>query len=153
MDVKLEAIVIPVSDVDRSIKFYQDQLGWRLDIDYRADTYEKALGFRFRGEPSYRIVQLTPPGSECSIQFGQGVTRVRPGAYQGMYLVTNDIEATRAELLRRHVDVSDPFHFGPNGQTPGLEAERQSYNSFATFADPDGNCWIIQEIKKRLPGR
>ena len=153
MHLKLEAIVIPVSDVDRSLKFYQEALGFRLDIDYRAETYEKALGFRYRGEPSYRIVQLTPPGSACSIQFGQGITRVRPGAYQGMYLVTSDIEATRAELLGRGLDVSEPFHFGPNGQTPGLHPERASYSTFMTFADPDGNCWLIQEITKPLPGR
>jgi catechol 2,3-dioxygenase-like lactoylglutathione lyase family enzyme len=153
MDLKLEVVIIPVSDVDRAKKFYQETLGFRLDVDHSAATYETALGFRYRGAESYRIVQLTPPGSECSIQFGQGLTQATPGSSQGMYLITSDIEATRADLVARGVDVSEPFHFGPQGQTPGLHPTRADYSSFATFKDPDGNGWLIQEIKKRLPGR
>jgi catechol 2,3-dioxygenase-like lactoylglutathione lyase family enzyme len=153
MNLKLEAIIIPVSDVDRARKFYEEALSFRVDVDYRAATYEQALGFRHRGEASYRIVQLTPPGSECSIQFGTGLTRATPGSVQGIYLITLDIEATRAELVERGVDVSDPFHFGPQGETPGLDPERGSYNSFLSFSDPDGNGWLVQEIKQRAPGR
>jgi catechol 2,3-dioxygenase-like lactoylglutathione lyase family enzyme len=153
MDLKLEVIIIPVSDVDRAKKFYEEALGFRVDIDYRAAAYEEAVGFRQRGAASYRIVQLTPPGSACSIQIGEGITQVTPGAYQGLYLITPDIEATRAELVKQGVEASEPFHFGPQGQTPGLEPERASYNSFVSFSDPDGNGWLIQEIKKRLPGR
>jgi catechol 2,3-dioxygenase-like lactoylglutathione lyase family enzyme len=153
MNLKLEAIIIPVSDVDRAKKFYQEALGFRLDVDHRAAAYEEALGFRHRGESSYRIVQLTPPGSECSIQFGEGLTRATPGSYQGMYLITSDIEAARAELAGRGVQVSEPFHFGPKGQTPGLHPERADYSSFVSFSDPDGNGWLMQEIKQRAPGR
>ena len=96
-------------------------MSFRVDVDNRAAVYEEALGFRHRGEASYRIVQLTPPGSECSIQIGTGMTRAKPGAYQGMYLISSDIEATRAELVERGVDVSEPFHFGPEGQTPDFK--------------------------------
>ena len=120
MDLKLEAIIVPVSDVDRAKKFYAEALEFRVDIDHHAEQYEKAVGFRHRGAPSYRIVQLTPPGSECSIQIGTGITRAVSGSLEGLYLITSDIEATRAELVRSGVDVSEPFHFGPNGQTPGV---------------------------------
>ncbi|MBO0722491.1 MAG: VOC family protein [Blastocatellia bacterium] len=153
MNLKLEAIIIPVSDVDRAKEFYQKALGFRVDVDHRAAGYEEALGFRRRGEASYRIVQMTPPGSECSIQIGNGLTRAIPGSYQGIYLVTSDLEATRAELVERGVEVSEPFHFGPAGQTSGLDPGRASYNSFVSFKDPDGNEWLIQEIKQRAPGR
>jgi catechol 2,3-dioxygenase-like lactoylglutathione lyase family enzyme len=153
MNLKLEAIVVPVSEVDRAKKFYQEALGFRLDVDHRAASYEQALGFRHRGEGSYRIVQLTPPGSECSIQIGTGITRVKPGTYQGLYPISSDIEATRAELVNRGVDMSEPFHFGPKGQTPGLDPGRADYNSFISFSDPDVNSWLIQEVKKRAPGR
>jgi catechol 2,3-dioxygenase-like lactoylglutathione lyase family enzyme len=102
MDMKLEVLVVPVSDVDRAKRFYE-KLGFRL---------------------SYRIVQLTSPGSECSIQIGEGITRVTPGTYQGIYLISSDLEATRTELIDRGVDVSEPFHFGPKGQTPGLDTAR-----------------------------
>jgi catechol 2,3-dioxygenase-like lactoylglutathione lyase family enzyme len=139
MNLKLEAIVIPVSGVDRAKKFYQEALGFRVDVDHRAATYEEALGFHYRGEASYRIVQLTPPGSECSIQIGNGITHAKPGSHQGLYLVTTDLESTRAELLKRGVDVSEPFYFGPQGQTSGIHPERANYNSFASFKDPDGN--------------
>lgn len=153
MNLKLEAIIIPVSDVDRAKKFYQDALGFRVDVDHCAAAYEEALGFRHRGQASYRIVQLTPPGSECSIQFGTGLTHAKPGSVQGIYLVTSDLEATRAELVKRGVEVSEPFHFGSQGQSSGLDPARASYNSFVTLNDPDGNGWLIQEIKQRAPGR
>lgn len=153
MNLKLEAIVVPVSDVDRAKKFYAEALGFRVDVDHRAAAYEEALGFRRRGGASYRIVQLTPPGSECSIHIGTGITQMTPGSLQGIHLVSSDIEATRAELLDRGVDVSEPFHFGPEGQTAGLEPQRADYNSYVSFSDPDGNGWLIQEIKQRAPGR
>ena len=153
MDLRLEAIVIPVSDIDRAKKFYEEALGFRLDVDYSAATYEKALGFRHPGAESYRIVQMTPPGSPCSIQFGEGLTQVAPGTYQGMYLVTSDLEATLTELANRGVEVSAPFHFGPQGQTPGFAPGHASYSSFATFSDPDGIGWLLQEITQRAPGR
>jgi catechol 2,3-dioxygenase-like lactoylglutathione lyase family enzyme len=136
MNLKLEVVVIPVSDVDRAKKFYAE-----------------ALGFRRRGGASYRIVQLTPPGSECSIHIGTGITQMTPGSLQGMHLVSSDIAATRAELVARGVEVSEPFHFGPEGQTRGLEPGRADYNSYVSFSDPDGNGWLIQEIKQRAPGR
>jgi catechol 2,3-dioxygenase-like lactoylglutathione lyase family enzyme len=139
MSLKLEVVVIPVSDVDRARKFYEEKLGFRFDIDLK--------------RPGSRIVQLTPPGSECSIHIGSGITHASPGSYEGMYLVTSDIEATREELSGRGVEVSGPFHFGPEGQMPGVDPEHQSYNSFLAFKDPDGNSWLIQEIRKRLPGR
>lgn len=152
MNLKLEVIPIPVSDVDRAKKFYQEALGFRLDVDLNAESYEKLLGFKPAGGPNFRNVQLTPPGSACSIHIGAG-TDAKPGSLQGLYLVTDDIEATRAELVKRGVDVSEPFHFGPKGKTPGVHPEHQDYNSFLAFRDPDGNSWLIQEIRKRLPGR
>lgn len=144
MDLKLEVVVIPVSDVDRAKKFYEEKLGFRVDIDFERLA---APGKKVRG------VQLTPPGSKCSIHIGNGITDAKPGTYQKTYLVTSDIEATRAELVKRGIDVSEPFHFGQQGITPGLDPERQTYNSFVAFSDPDGNGWLIQEITKRLPGR
>lgn len=152
MNLKLEVISIPVSDVDRAKKFYQEALGFRLDADLDAAAYEKLLGFKPAGGPNFRNAQLTPPGSGCSIHIG-ATTSMPPGSVQGLYLVTSDIEATRAELVSRGVDVSEPFHFGPNGKTPGVHPEHQDYNSFLSFRDPDGNSWLIQEIRKRLPGR
>lgn len=144
MDLKLEVVVIPVSDVDRAKKFYREKLGWRVDIDFERPL---APGKKMRG------VQLTPPGSQCSIHIGTGITDAKPGTYQNTYLVTSDIEATRADLAKRGVDVSGPFHFGPEGIAPGLDPDRQTYNSFVSFSDPDGNTWFVQEITKRLPGR
>jgi catechol 2,3-dioxygenase-like lactoylglutathione lyase family enzyme len=149
MDLKLEVIKIPVSDIDRAKKFYQEQLGFRLDADLDLDGYAKLLGFKPPFGKDFRNVQLTPPGSACSIHLGKG----KPGSAEGMYLITDDIEATRSALVRCGVDVSQPFHFGPNGQMPGVHPEHQSYNSFLSFRDPDGNAWLIQEIKQRLPGR
>ena len=117
MDLKLEAIIIPVSDVDRAKKFYAEALGFRVDVDLS------------RGENN-RIVQLTPPGSECSIQIGTGLTQMTPGTYQGTYLITSDIEATRAELVGRGVEVSETYHFGLQGQTPGVDPERTELQQF-----------------------
>ena len=146
IETKLEVIIIPVSDVDRAKRFYQ-ALGWRLDADFSA------------GE-SLRVVQLTPPGSPCSIIFGKGVTPVVPGSAQGLFLVVPDLEAARAELLGRGADVSQAFHFeglltfvGTKARVPGPDPERRSYSSWASFNDPDGNGWLLQEIKTRLPGR
>jgi catechol 2,3-dioxygenase-like lactoylglutathione lyase family enzyme len=146
VDTKLEVVVIPVSDVERSKRFYES-LGWRLDADFSS------------GE-DWRAVQLTPPGSPCSIIFGKGVTTTVPGSAQGLMLVVDDIETARAELIRDGVDVSEVFHFeggihvvGTNGRAPGPDPQGRSYSSWASFSDPDGNGWLLQEVKMRLPGR
>jgi predicted enzyme related to lactoylglutathione lyase len=149
VDLKLEVVVLPVADVDRAKTFYL-QLGWRLDADATA------------GE-SFRIVQLTPPGSQCSIQFGTNMTSAAPGSAQGLYLVVADIEAVRDRLTAAGAAVSDVFHEGTLGdrfQPPGADGrasgpapEHGSYGSFASFSDPDGNSWLLQEITTRLPGR
>jgi catechol 2,3-dioxygenase-like lactoylglutathione lyase family enzyme len=141
VDLKLEVVVIPVSDVDRAKRFYSN-LGWRLDADF-------VVGDEFRG------VQFTPPGSSCSIHFGRGITSAVPGSAQGLYLVVSDIEAARAELVGRGVDVSEVFHRAGPGKPPlgGPDPARRSYASFATFSDPDGNSWLLQEVTVRLPGR
>jgi catechol 2,3-dioxygenase-like lactoylglutathione lyase family enzyme len=147
-DLKLEAVVIPVSDVDRSKRFYQD-LGWRLDADFGFDN-------------GFRVVQFTPPGSPASIQFGSRITHQAPGTAEGIYLVVTDIQAAHDALAKLGVDVSDVFHpaapgaqFGqvPDGQASGRAAEGASYSSFATFRDPDGNSFLLQEVTMRLPGR
>ncbi|MBD2082629.1 VOC family protein [Leptolyngbya sp. FACHB-17] len=146
-NMKLEVVVIPVADVDRSIDFYKT-LGWRLDAD-------------FPGENGFRVVQLTPPGSECSIIFGKGVSLAEPGSVQGLYLIVYDIEAARAELVDRGVEVSEVFHdiggifhhAGTEGRVPGPDPDRRDYASYASFSDPDGNGWVLQEVKTRLPGR
>lgn len=140
MDCKLELIVLPVSDVDRAVDFYSGKLGFKIDVDHQA------------GE-NFRVVQLTPPGSECSISVGTGITHVEPGTYQGLHLVVRDIEAAKTELAGNGVEVSEPFHFGEAGQTPGLHPERADYGTFASFSDPDGNGWLLQEVKQRAPGR
>jgi len=140
VELKLEAIVIPVADVDRSKRFYGG-LGWRLDADFT------------RGD-NFRVVQYTPPGSSCSIHFGRGVTSAVPGSVQGLYLVVSDIEAACAELAGLGAPVSKPFHRDEkNEQLSGPDPARRSYSSFATFEDPDGNSWLLQEITERLPGR
>jgi catechol 2,3-dioxygenase-like lactoylglutathione lyase family enzyme len=141
LDMKLEVVVIPVADVDRARRFY-GELGWRLDGDF-------VVGEGFRG------VQFTPPGSPCSIHFGKGITSAAPGSASGHYLVVSDIEAARAELVDRGVAVSEVFHREGPGKPAigGLHPERQSYSSFATFRDPDGNEWLLQEVTGRLPGR
>lgn len=134
MDLKLELVVVPVSDVDRAKEFYEEKLGFALDVDHRA------------GE-NFRVVQLTPPGSACSVTIGTGLTEAPPGAYQGMHLIVTDIEEACARLRSRGVDISDPFHFGAEGQTPGVHPERVDYGSFASFSDPDGNGWLLQEVR------
>lgn len=139
VDQKLEVVVIPVSDVERSRRFYE-KLGWRLDADLTGE--------------SGRMVQLTPPGSACSVHIGKGITTAVAGSAR-MFLAVDDIEAARDELVRNGADVSEPFHhaaiLGP--PIPGPDPERGSYRSFASFADPDGNVWLLQEIGERLPGR
>ena len=149
VDEKLEVVVIPVADVDRAKEFYLG-LGWRLDADRAAGD-------------SFRIVQLTPPGSDCSIQFGTGLTPAAPGSAQGLYLIVSDIEAARAELLTHGVEASEVFHEGapgarfttdgPNSRLSGRAPDDASYGSFVSFRDPDGNSWLVQEITTRLPGR
>jgi catechol 2,3-dioxygenase-like lactoylglutathione lyase family enzyme len=137
---KLEVVVIPVADVDRAKHFYGD-LGWRLDADFPVGD-------------DFRVVQFTPPGSPSSIHFGKGVTPSPPGSARE-YLVVTDIEAARADLIARGVEVSEVFHRAGPGKPPesGPDPERRSYGSFATFSDPDGNSWLLQEIRVRLPGR
>jgi catechol 2,3-dioxygenase-like lactoylglutathione lyase family enzyme len=131
VDMKLEAIVVPVSDADQAKAFYE-QAGFNLDLDHQPSD-------------DFRVVQFTPPGSACSIVFGIGVSTVTPGSAQGLHLVVTDVEAARADLVGRGVDVSDPFHFGPGGQEPGVDPQRGDYASFASFTDPDGNGWLLQE--------
>ena len=141
VDMKLEVVVIPVSDVERSKRFYGG-LGWRLDADFVVGD-------------TFRVVQFTPPGSPSSIHFGKGVTTAAPGSAGGLYLVVSDIEAARAELVARGVDVGELFHVAGPGQPPqsGLDPERRSYFSYASFSDPDGNGWLLQEVNTRFPGR
>src|SRR5262245_21708450 len=141
LDMKLEVVVIPVSDVERAKRFY-GSLGWRLDADF-------VVGDDFRG------VQFTPPGSPCSIHFGKGLTSAAPGSARGLYLVVSDIEAARSELVARDVEVSETFHRAGPGKPAisGVDPEHHSYASFATFCDPDGNDWLLQEVTARLPGR
>lgn len=141
VDLKLEVVVIPVSDVDRAKSFYE-RLGWRLDADFVA------------GE-NWRGVQFTPPGSPCSIHFGKGITPAVPGSLKNLYLVVSDIEAARRELNSRGADVSPAFHFAAFGAppSPGPDPNGGSYMTFASFSDPDGNTWLLQEVKTRLDGR
>jgi catechol 2,3-dioxygenase-like lactoylglutathione lyase family enzyme len=142
VDMKLEVVAIPVSDIERAKRFYGSTLGWRLDADF-------AAGDEFRG------LQFTAPGSQCSIHFGKGVTPAAPGSARGLFLVVSDIEAARAELVDRDVEVSEVFHRAGPGWTPvsGRDPQRHSYASFLTFSDPDGNGWVLQEVTARLPGR
>jgi catechol 2,3-dioxygenase-like lactoylglutathione lyase family enzyme len=141
VDLKLEVVVLPVSDVDRSKRFYEG-LGWRVDAD-------------FPGVDGFRVVQMTPPGSPCSIHFGKKVTTAAPGSIKNLYLVVSDIEAARRDLAGRGADVSEAFHFAGFGgpPVPGPEPSGRSYGTYASFSDPDGNTWLLQEIKTRLPGR
>ena len=138
VDMKLEVVTLPVSDVDRAKAFYQS-LGWRLDADI------------VRGE-NFRVVQVTPPHSACSVAFGKGVTTADPGSAQRLILAVDDIDAAREDLVRRGADVSGVFHLG-GGPVPGPDPEGRSYQTYASFSDPDGNAWLLQEIKTRLPGR
>src|ERR1700691_5000370 len=148
VDMKFEVIVIPVADVDRSKAFYT-KVGWRLDADFPFDN-------------GFRVVQFTPPGSACSVQFGTKMTPAAPGSAQGLYLVVSDIGAARQDLVARGTEVSEEFHPGTpgaqfqidgSGRISGPAPEHATYNSFATFRDPDGNGWLFQEITTRLPGR
>ena len=149
MDMKLEAFAIPVADVDRAKRFYQS-LGWRLDADFAFDN-------------GFRVIQFTPPGSGCSVQFGARVTSAAPGSAHGLYLVVSDIETARDELAARGVEVSEVFHPGapgaqfqnddPSARISGPAPDHLSYRSYATFNDQDGNGWILQEVTMRLPGR
>lgn len=134
MDMKLELVIIPVTDIDLSKAFYE-QLGFGCDTDHRAGDF--------------RVVQVTPPGSACSVGFGTGITSAEPGSAQGLHLVVTDIEAAVAEVREAGIEVGDPFHFGPEGKVDGVDPQRQDYGSFAELADPDGNVWLIQEIKSR----
>ena len=136
VDMKLEVVTIPVSDVDRATEFYVG-LGWRQDVT----------------PPGSGIVQLTPSGSSCSVQFGTNRTSAAPGSAQNMFLIVSDIEATYDYLVARGVEVSEVFHMGPDGQVSGVAPDHASYGSLATFSDPDGNTWLLQEITTRLPGR
>jgi catechol 2,3-dioxygenase-like lactoylglutathione lyase family enzyme len=134
VDYKLELVVVPVSDVDRAKEFYAERLGFVVDVDHRMGD-------------AFRVVQLTPPGSACSITIGVGLGQTAPpGTYQALHLVVNDIEAARDELVSRGVEVTGPFHFGPEGQTPGLSAGRGDYETYLSLSDPDGNGWLIQEV-------
>lgn len=149
LDMKLEALVIPVSDVDRAKQFYAN-LGWRLDADFPFDN-------------GFRVVQFTPPGSGCSVQFGTHITSAAPGSAQGLYLIVSDIEAARGEIDARGIKISEVFHAGTpgaqfqpdgtSGRLSGPAADHASYSSFARFSDPDGNTWLLQEVTTRLPGR
>ena len=152
LDMKLEVVVIPVSNVDRAKRFY-DALGWRLDADFAAGD-------------DFRVIQFTPPGSPCSVIFGKNVTAAAPGSAQGLYLIVSDIEAARKELLGRGVEIGEVFHdaggvyAGPDEpylfgrlRVSGPDAEHRSYRSFASFSDPDGNGWLLQEVTARAPGR
>jgi catechol 2,3-dioxygenase-like lactoylglutathione lyase family enzyme len=152
VDLKLEIVVIPVSDVDRAKQFYE-KIGWRLDADFAAGS-------------DFRVLQFTPPGSACSVIFGQNVTAAAPGSAQGLYLIVSDITAAREELRGRGVEISEVFHdeagvyAGPDEpylfgrrRAGGLDPERRSYRSFASFQDPDGNGWLLQEVTTRLAGR
>jgi catechol 2,3-dioxygenase-like lactoylglutathione lyase family enzyme len=149
VDLKFEAVVIPVAAVDRAKEFYA-RLGWRLDADFRFDN-------------GFRVVQFTPPGSGCSVQFGTKITSAAPGSAQGLYLVVSDIEAAHDELVALGVKISDVFHAGTpgaqfqpdgtSGRVSGPAPGHATYGSFATFSDPDGNGWLLQEVTTRLPGR
>jgi catechol 2,3-dioxygenase-like lactoylglutathione lyase family enzyme len=149
MDMKMEVLVLPVSDVDRAKRFYE-KLGFRLDVDL--------------GNEDYRVIQFTPPGSEASIIFGKGVTSAQPGSIDRLLLAVYDIDAARDELLSHGLEVSEVFHdaggslgggfiAGTEARAPGPDPQRRSYASYASFSDPDGNVWLLQEMKERLPGR
>jgi catechol 2,3-dioxygenase-like lactoylglutathione lyase family enzyme len=137
MNLKLELVVIPVSDVDQAKAFYSERAGFTVDVDTSPSE-------------EFRVVQLTPPGSPCSITVGKGLTDAEPGSYKGMHLVVSDIEAVRAQLVERGVEVSEIRHFDASAGEwkPGPDPERRDYNSFADFADPDGNTWVLQESNR-----
>lgn len=138
MEYRIEAITLPVSDVDRAKAFYE-QAGWHLDLDAEP-------------APGFRVVQFTPAGSACSITFGTGTPQSEPGSYRNTYLVVTDIEEAHRDLTGRGIEVSDIFHWSENGQTPGPDPKRGDYGSYATFDDPDGNVWLLQEVPSRANG-
>ena len=138
VDMRLEVVTVPVSDVDRAKDFYVG-LGWRLDADIAAGD-------------NFRVIQLTPPQSACSVSFGKGVTTGEPGSVHRLILAVDDIDAARAALVDRRVDVSEVFHLA-GGRVPGRDPQNRSYQTYAAFSDPDGNEWLLQEITSRLPGR
>lgn len=135
MNERIEAITLPVSDVDRAKAFYE-RLGWTLDVDTTP-------------APGMRVVQFTPPGSDCSITFGTGMPQSEPGSYRSTYLVVADIEPVHRAYVERGVDISEIFHFGADGQASGVDPSRGDYRSYASFADPDGNTWLLQEVPSR----
>jgi catechol 2,3-dioxygenase-like lactoylglutathione lyase family enzyme len=135
MDWTLENVVVPVTDVDRAKAFYVEQMGFGLDVDTSP-------------QEGFRVVQMTPPGSACSITIGQGIGQMEPGSLKGLHLCVSDIEAAHAQLTERDVRPGAPFHFGANGRQDGLDPERRSYATFFEVADPDGNVWLVQEIKR-----
>ncbi|MHB8646889.1 MAG: VOC family protein [Thermomicrobiales bacterium] len=135
MDWKLELVVVPVSDVERAKRFYIEKAGFDLNVDHRAGD-------------DFRVVQLTPPGSACSIAIGTGITGAAPGSVQGLHLVVSDIDAARVALVERGTDVGEIFHIESGRQVPGLDPQRSSYNSFLSFNDPDGNGWLVQEVRR-----
>ena len=135
MDFKLELVLIPVADVDLAKRFYVDTCGFMLDVDHQPND-------------AFRVVQVTPPGSACSLTFGIGITEAAPGSYRGTHLVVTDIEAARAELAERGVDIGEIRHMTPDGWQPGADPEHSDYNSFADFSDPDGNTWVLQESNR-----
>jgi catechol 2,3-dioxygenase-like lactoylglutathione lyase family enzyme len=134
VDWKLELVVVPVSDVDRGKSFYAEKLGFTVDVDHRAGD-------------EFRVVQLTPPGSACSISIGRGITTMPPGSAQGLYLIVTDILAARQELVERGTKVSDVFHFEEGRRVSGPAPQRGKYESFFSFSDPDGNGWMVQEVR------
>jgi len=136
---RIEAITLPVADVDRAKAFYE-QAGWNLDVDMQLT-------------PGMRVVQLTPEGSDCSITFGTGMPQSEPGSYVNTYLVVSDIEAAHRELRERGIPISDIYHWGRDGQTPGVDPKRVDYGTYADFADPDGNRWLLQEVPSRASNR
>ena len=138
MDFKLELVLIPVSDVDRAKEFYVEKCGFDLDVDHQLNE-------------EFRVVQITPPGSACSLTIGIGLSDAAPGSYRGTHLIVADIEAARAELTGRGVGVSEIRHMTPNGWAPGPDPEHADYGSFADFSDPDGNSWVLQEVRKGKP--
>ncbi len=138
MDWKLELVLIPVSDVNRAKSFYVETVGFGLDVDHEAGD-------------EFRVVQMTPPGSACSITVGKGITDAPPGSVRGTHLIVSDIEAARAELVERGVEVSDIRHMTESGWMPGPDPEHRDYGSFADFSDPDGNSWVLQEVRVGKP--
>ncbi len=139
MDWKLELVIVPVSDVDRAKAFYTEKVGFNLDVDHQAGD-------------EFRVVQMTPPGSACSITIGKGMEVGPPGSLHGLHLVVSDIDVACAELVGRGVEVGEIHHFGADGQTPGPDPERRDYESFSSFKDPDGNTWVLQEVGRSGSG-